>query len=228
MPAGYKVKKKGKQRAEEVIANLDFDSFKNFVLDVFKLRKKRLIDFEFLPESFSLSYRGEIAEVLKERHKLDEAKLMVLIEAFSNIIRTFITDNETQFIELFEDEDNKIKAKEMYNFIKECPVSLDIKERYLLITYCKTKFLRDWEWEINIKKFQEKEGLKEELLDFPFCLMRLFLQTSPSPRIDDKRQTQSVSIELSLSDVTELIETFTNIKDIMIKEAKRLNKMGTK
>jgi hypothetical protein len=220
--------KKGRERAKEVLLPLDFKLFKNFMLDLIKLREKKLFDFEILPESTSYTYTGEIQESLMQRHKIDDETFHILIETIGNILRAFVTDTEKPFLEMFEDKETINKVKKMFDLVNELPTSSEIKDRFLIIKYCKTKFLRDLDWEINIKKVQEHVSFEKNSPVFPFCVMRLFIQPSGSHRIiSETSDIEPVTMELSLSDVTGLIETFSQIRDRIIIESEKLSKTGT-
>lgn len=215
-----KVMKTGLGRAKEILPKLDSELFKKVVSDFIELSGKNIIFLDVLPYTFTMSYSEEIQKTFFRKYNINKATFSDMIETFSNILHNLLEETEEDFLRELGDEQLAAKAKDLSSFVENMNQFSDIKSRYLLVQYCKTRFLGEIDWEINLKSSQKEAGEKKEAPVFPFCVARLSFESSFSRQKGiAEMEPEIVTVELSLSDVIKLSETFSEIREKMRKIA---------
>jgi len=212
------VVKTGKERAKEILPRVDTELFKKLITDFFELRAKRIIVLDLLPHTLTMAYSEEILENLTKKYSISKETFSEIIEVLSNVLNGLLEDSVESFTQQLADEKLGAVFKNLTTFVNSTEQFSKIRDRYLVVKYCKTRYLGEIDWEISLKDSQKQAGGEKEAPVIPFCVARLCFQ---SPHSREKgitqREPEIVTVELSLSDVTQLNETFSEIGERMRK-----------
>jgi len=218
--SGKRIIKSGINRAKEVLAKVDSETFKKISAEFLSLHRKGTMVFDVLPTKTTIVYSEEVRDRFLKEFNVNEATFSELIEATSNVIHNLVDGNEERFLEQLKPDEELIrKVKSFYSSLKGLEQFQEIKNRFQVVSRCKTKFIDDLDWEISLKYATQEGNLERKTEAFPFCVLRLFFKTTPSAHTDlEMKQPEVTTIELSLFDATRLVQTFSEIRDRM-KEA---------
>ena len=135
------------------------------------------------------------------------------------MIHNLVAGNEEEFLEQLKPDEELIrKVKSFFSSLKELEHFQEIKNRFQVVSCCKTKFIDDLDWEISLKHVTQEGSLERKTQAFPFCVVRLFFKTTPSAHTSlEMKQPEVTTAELSLFDATRLAQTFSEIRDQMKK-----------
>lgn len=214
--------KKGIERAKELVAQLDLELLKKIATDFIQRSQKEEIAFDILPSMSRAVYSDKTRGTFIKKYGITEDIFSDMIEVISNILHTVLDETEVEFLQELGDELLAIKFKDLFSFVKGMAQFSEIKNHYLVTKYCKSRYLDEIDWEINLKNSQKPDIDEKQPPMFPSCVVRLFLQSPRSPlkRIAE-REPEIVTFELSLSDAVKLSETFITIKERMTKVTQR-------
>jgi hypothetical protein len=208
--------KKGIERAKEVFGKLDPDIFKKIVLDVMQLSKENIMGFDLLPFMSTTSYSAKTRDRFLKKYNINKETFSEIIETLANLLHTILEEEEEDFLRKLENPTLIKKAEDMADFIKNLDQFQEIKSRYLVVKYCKTNYIGEMDWEIDFKNTQKLSGDDRKSVVFPFCVMRFSLQSPPSSlKRVIKTEPENVTVELSLLDVLQLSEAFSDIREKM-------------
>lgn len=210
-------------RPQKVISELDLELFKELSNDLLDLRRSGRIVFDIHPRGSIISYTPRVQDTFLDKYKISREKFSDMTEALGNALYRAMTNTEEEFLERLRDKELVERAREMFIFANEkLDVYPEIKNRFLVMLHCKTRFLEDMDWEINLKTLQPSYVSEiEKPTVFPVCVLRLMLRRPSSVRRQvGPSEPEALTMELSLDDVINLINTFSEIRDGMKKESK--------
>ena len=227
-----KKKKAVRKGPEKVISELDLELFKRLSSELLEARRVGKLVFDVLPEKAVISYQKDFEDTFLDRYKINKKTFSTITEALGNVLYHTVTDTEKDLLEEFKDKELVEKAKKMLIFANEkLDLYPEIRNRYFVVLYCKTRFLEDLDWEINLKTVQPRFSFETEEPPpvFPVCVLRLALRPQRSARRRVKpSEPELLTMELSLDDVITLVDTFSDIRERMRKlQTEKLTREGT-
>jgi hypothetical protein len=92
----------------------------------------------------------------------------------------------------------------------------EIVSRFYVLSYCKTKYLEDFEWEVDQKLIQPEYRGFQEWERFPVCILRFALNSATAFRRREESNPEQITLELSLDDINKLTTEFAKIKENLI------------
>jgi hypothetical protein len=205
------------ERKKESLARLDSELFRKVVIDLLQLSKTNAIALDILPHKFYMSYSDKTQRSLLKKYKLNEKTFSEYIEVLSDVFHYLLDESEEAFFSLLGNDTNLVaKAKNLMDFVKGIDQYANIQNRYLIVNFCKTKYFDEIDWEINFKNLQKEVGEEKKPKPFPCCVVRLCLQSPPTRQKHiAEKEPETTSMELSYSDVVQLADAFSEIKQNM-------------
>jgi hypothetical protein len=211
---------------EEIFSKIDVEPLRKLISEILLLRKENEFKLDISVGFARASYPSDMITNLSKKTDLDKDTINQVIGVFPTLLRYVIIKGQKSVLERFKEKPQLIeKVDQLFKFLdvkmEEYP---EIISRFYVLSYCKTNFLQDFDWEINRKLIQPKQTGFENWEQFPVCVLHLVYKSAEIYG-ESAGENKHFSIELSLDDVNLLVNEFSKIRDHLL-ELRQKRRIG--
>ncbi|OEC85816.1 MULTISPECIES: hypothetical protein [Methanobacterium] len=206
-------KKIPKKSNEPEVSIKDFEKGAMLIKD---LIRKDLLEFNFGPSSMGFSAKEPLNPNITAEYEIQWEDVNSILNEVMEVTYLILSKEERELVLSLKDKELVKTFKERCKILRREIINKNIKRVFELQMNCKTSILKDLEWEIIVKRRNERGNS----LKFPTTLIRM--ETNPIKRGYDESKNLLV-FESDLGKIEYLIKEFTKIKNLLEEEE---NKMG--
>lgn len=221
-------RKKGKQtkRPTESHADLDYklyvSIFKEF-LNAYKIGK---VEFSLVGPRVNVGFSSYFAKEIMKKYDLDEDLFRKIVTAVTMTLHHVLSKEDESEIQFLIDRNQETKAKNLqkkFKFVQEYLKQFpELREQYLVQTYCKSFFIRDFSWEADVKFSHSPVEYSEKEPPIPFAVGKIRITLGmPEYPIEELKAT-SFYFEASYYDVENMIRYLEDLRSSLLKLREKL------
>jgi len=207
---------------KKIFSVITTETYKNLVEDLVNLWKAEEIKIDVSIQRIVVGIPEVKRNELSNKHGITPKVVSDVMILLARSIRIILMDRKEDMIKQIKDNKNIELAKEVFkislDMLNKCP---DIKNRFLTVSFCKTKFLEDIDWEINEKIIQPKYVEFEKSDRYLICLLRFILSKTSPPGVG-LRETEEFVFEVSFYDLNRMIRKLSLIREKLMEANKEL------
>lgn len=205
-----------KKKGLEILFKYEMEYIDIIIKTLLNLYDKGVFFMEFTPVSTEMVFPEVELEKLSKKLDLAKDELKDIISGITRCIFHILRDDEKDTLERYSGKENVILSKIFNKLKKELNNHPTIKERFRFKSLCKMKYLKDIDWEVNIKVYQENE----ENIGYPFAIIKMFLDEIKIPP-NPYSEPQTIMFECSAYEVETIIKKLKDVKK-MLEKAKKI------
>lgn len=218
------------QTLAEVLQKVSLETYESVAFEMFELRKADKITVDLSVSEMAMGVDREILEGLSKKYEVDSDLLRKMLSSIGLLLRNVIAEDRDETIRNLKENEKLVdKAEKLIEIgeklTKRYP---EVSERFAIISFCKTSFFKDVDWEIVLKVMQPDEVGFEKRDRFLVCVLRFLLGRSRAIVRPDEPEEKAPEFvfEATTGDINRLIVTLSRIRDKMLETKKELLVLG--
>ena len=203
------------------LAKLSVPTFKNFLHEVLGRYEVGDMELDLSGGRSIVSMSLPLQKDLAKKQGISLEELESYIDSVVATLHVSLTKMDTYILGLLKDmgkQDLAKRLKKKFSLTEEAlKAHPQLRMRYLVTTFCKTRYLEEIEWETSLKIFQS-HALKEKMPKYPVSLVRFVLASPESFHGRYERPRPEIfEVELCSRDIDKLIKSLKKMKEEIAK-----------
>ena len=226
-----KVKKKREKEVEGALeeilyANLDYELYVSIVKEFLNKYKMGEVSFSLVGPRVGIGFSSILGRKIMKEYNLELNVFQKFTSALMMTLHHVLSKEDESIIEYLIDRNRQEAAQKLEKKFKFIRGTLnrfpELREQYLIQTYCKSFFLKDLSWEADVKFSHSpvEYSKKEPSSPFPVGRIRIILGTPEYPI--EELKTTCFNFEVSYYDVENMIRSLEDLKSSLIKLRERV------
>jgi len=225
-------RKKGKQTKRPTesysarAADLDYELYVSISKEFLNAYKIGKAEFSLVGPRVTVGFSSYFAKEIMKKYDLDEDSFGELIAGITMTLHHVLSKEDESEIQFFIDRNQETKAKKLrkkfkflQEYLKQFP---ELREQYLVQTYCKSFFIRDLSWEADVKFSHSPVEYSEKEPPIPFAVGKIRITLGmPEYPIEELKAT-SFYFEVSYYDVENMILYLEDLRSSLLKLREKL------
>ena len=208
----------------EIYPKISPDDYEKLANDLLRRWIEGEAEFDISYSKVTFKSPRKLDELLARKYKLKLKYVRKVVELILIGLRYTLAGADETILKNLK-KDKRQFATALFrigdNLIKKYP---GLKNRFLTVTFCKTRYLDDFDWEINLKTYQPKHTGFEKSDRYPVCMLRFTLGLPTAFRKESPEEPEEFSFEAGSQDINTMIRTLTEIKERMTEVDQKLAK----